>query len=125
MRTCWTNYFFALTFALLACGKSDPPDRRYHTRGLVVRADGEGVAIHHERIEAFEDRDGKPSAMDSMQMLFGAASDVDAALFKPGAKLAFDFDVRWAKQPTLLIVKAEPLGSETELVLEQDGHHKH
>ena len=80
------------------------------------------AAIHHERIDGFEDRDGKRSPMDSMQMLFGAASDVPTALFKPGAKLAFDFDVRWSRQPTLLIVKASELGPETELVL-SEGHH--
>ncbi|HET8937390.1 MAG TPA: hypothetical protein VFN67_28300 [Polyangiales bacterium] len=109
----------------LACGRSDPPVRRYHTRGMVTQATSDrgelSVAIHHERIDPFEDRDGKPSAMDSMQMLFGVASDVPHALFQQNAKLAFDFDVRWSQQPTLLIVKAEPLDAETPLVLKQ-GH---
>lgn len=111
---------------LAACGSSDPPVRRYQTRGVVkeVNADrGElSVAIHHERIEGFEDRDGKRSTMDSMRMLFGAASDVPAQLFQPGAKLAFDFDVRWSRQPTLLIVKASELGADTALEL-SEGHH--
>lgn len=109
----------------IACGSSDPPVRRYHTRGLVTQATNDrgelSVAIHHERIEHFEDRDGKPSAMDSMQMLFGVASDVPQAQFAKDAKLAFDFDVRWSKQPTLLIVKASPIAPETELLLKQ-GH---
>ena len=114
-----------LAMVLVACGSSDPPVRRYHTRGMVTQATNDrgelSVAIHHERIDPFEDRDGKPSAMDSMQMLFGVASDVPHALFQPNAKLAFDFDVRWSKQPTLLIVKAEALDAETPLVLKQ-GH---
>jgi hypothetical protein len=117
--------FVVLAALLFACGSSDAPVRRYHTRGLITQvADDRGelsVAIHHERIDPFEDRDGKASAMDSMQMLFGVASDVPRAPFQPNAKLAFDFDVRWSKQPTLLIVKAEPLDAETPLLLKQ-GH---
>lgn len=122
-------YAAVIAVLLLACSSSDPPVRRYHTRGVVKEASSErgelSAAIHHERIEGFEDRDGKRSTMDSMQMLFGAASDVPQALFQPGAKLAFDFDVRWSKQPTLLIVKATQLEPETELVLEPDHHGKH
>jgi hypothetical protein len=114
---------------LVACGSSDPPVRRYHTRGVVKEASGKGgelsVAIHHEQIAGFEDRDGKRSTMDSMQMLFGAASDVPQALFQPGAKLAFDFDVRWSRQPTLLIVKAETLGPDAALELSQGQHGAH
>jgi len=119
-------YALIVASLLAACGNADPPVRRYHTRGVVKEASQDrselSVAIHHERIEGFEDRDGKRSQMDSMQMLFGAAADVPAALFKPGAKLAFDFDVRWSRQPTLLIVQATELGPETELVL-SEGHH--
>ena len=115
-----------LALLLTACGSSDPPVRRYHTRGMVTQTTSErgelSVAIHHERIDPFEDRDGKASAMDSMQMLFGVASDVPKALFQQNAKLAFDFEVRWSKQPTLLIVKADKLDAETPLVLNQDHH---
>jgi hypothetical protein len=111
-----------------ACASSDPPVRRYHTRGVVKEASADrgelSVAIHHERIDGFEDRDGKRSAMDSMQMLFGAASDVPKQLFQPGAKLAFDFEVRWSRQPTLLIVKADALGPDTALELSQ-AHGQH
>lgn len=110
---------------LLSCDKSEAAVQRYSTRGAVTHLSEErgelSVAIHHERIERFEDRDGKPSAMASMQMLFGVASDVPRALFQQGAKLAFDFDVRWSRQPTLLIVHAAPLSAETELVLSA-GH---
>lgn len=111
---------------LFACGRADPPVRRYHTRGLVKEVSqdrGElSVTIHHERIESFEDRDGKRSAMDSMRMVFGTASEVPKQLFQPEAKLSFDFDVRWSQQPTLLIVQASELAPETELQL-TEGHH--
>lgn len=122
-------YSLLMAGLLLACSTADPPVRRYQTRGLVKEATSDrgelSAAIHHERIENFEDRDGKRSTMDSMQMLFGAASDVPHALFQPGAKLAFEFDVRWSKQPTLLIVKATQLEPETTLALEPDHHGKH
>jgi hypothetical protein len=122
-------YGLVIASLLVACAKDDPPVRRYHTRGLVKEATSErgelSVAIHHERIEGFEDRDGKRSAMDSMQMLFGTASEVPQALFQPGAKLAFDFDVRWSRQPTLLIVTATELGPDTALELSQAEHGAH
>jgi Cu/Ag efflux protein CusF len=123
MKSLWSVVLTALL--MFACGPSDPPVRRYPVRGVVTQVTtdrGElSVAIHHERIASFEDRDGKRSAMASMQMLFGVASDVPHALFQPGAKLAFDFEVRWSRQPTLLIVSATALGAETQLELEQ-GH---
>jgi Cu/Ag efflux protein CusF len=113
----------ACALALSACGKSDPPVRRYHTRGVVtvasLDADGLSVAVHHEAIPDFEDRDGKRTRMSSMTMLFGVAKDVPQSLFKQGAKLALDFDVRWSKLPTLFIVKAAPLEPDAPLKLEE------
>jgi Cu/Ag efflux protein CusF len=109
----------------LACGSSDPPVRRYHARGVVAEVSkdqGLSVVIHHERIDPFEDRDGKKSSMDSMKMLFGVASDVPKDVFQSGEKLAFDFDVRWDRQPTLLVVKAERLSAETPLELHETHH---
>jgi Cu/Ag efflux protein CusF len=82
-----------------------------------VDADGLNVAIHHEAIPNFEDRDGKSSSMSSMTMLFGVADDVPKSLFKQGAKVELDFDVRWSQRPTLFIVKASALDAETPLEL--------
>jgi len=117
----------SLLFALVGCGDSDPPVRRYHTRGVVSESSRDGdelsVAIHHEKLEAFEGRDGKRSDMDSMTMLFGVAPDVAPGLFSDGAKLSFDFDVRWSKRPTLFIVKAQSLPPDTELKLDESSHH--
>mgnify|MGYP003407292124 CR=1 FL=1 len=112
-----------LLLAIAACGPNDPPTRRYHTRGQVTELLGSGaeltVTIHHERIEGFEDRDGKRSAMPSMVMAFGPAPDVARDLWSQGAKVGFDFEVRWSKQPTLYIVKAEALPPDTALDLSQ------
>jgi hypothetical protein len=120
VKHAWLIFMLAL-----ACGSADPPVRRYHARGLVADVSndqGLSVVIHHERIDAFEGRDGKKSSMDSMKMLFGVASDVPKEVFQSGQKLAFDFDVRWDRQPALLVVKAERLDSDTPLEL-HDSHH--
>ena len=111
----------SVLLGLVACGTSDPPTRRYHARGQVTALNGSGpdlsVSIHHEQIDGFEDRDGKRSAMPSMVMAFGVAPEVPRDLWSQGAKLSFDFDVRWSKQPTLYIVKAEALPADTALTL--------
>lgn len=113
-----------LLYGALSCGTSDPPVRRYHARGLVTQITGAGeellIGIHHERIAAFEDRDGKRSNMASMTMAFGVAPDVPRDLWSQGAKVDFDFEVRWSKQPTLYIVKAAPLPADTALQLTQE-----
>jgi Cu/Ag efflux protein CusF len=106
---------------MAACNPSDPPTRRYHVRGQVVAITGEGpersVTIHHERVPDFVGRDGKKTEMPSMKMIFGVAPEVPSALLKPGAKLGFDFEVRWNEAPALLLLKGEPLGAGVELVL--------
>jgi hypothetical protein len=114
----------ALLCSLLACGTADPPVRRYHARGQVIEVSGTGsdlsIAIHHELIPSFEDRDGKRSAMKSMVMAFGVAPDVPRDIWSQGAKVAFDFDVRWSKQPTLFIVRAEGLPADASLSLTRE-----
>ena len=117
----------ALCIALVtanACGTADPPVRRYHARGQVTDVSGAAaeltIAIHHERIPSFEDRDGKRSPMPSMVMAFAAAPDVPRELWTKGAKVDFDFDVRWSKQPTLYIVKAQALPGDATLELTQE-----
>lgn len=121
------SYVCSLLLAVLtACGANDPPVRRYHVRALVKEVSGSGadlrVALHHERIASFEDRDGKRSEMAAMTMVFGLAPEVPVAQFKPGAKLELDFDVRWSQAPALLVVRAQPLPAETELTLPPDHH---
>jgi len=113
-----------LLCSLLACGTADPPVRRYHARGQVTEVSGSGpdltIAIHHELIQGFEDRDGKRSPMKSMVMAFGVAPDIPRDLWSQGAKVAIDFDVRWSKHPTLFIVRAEALPGDALLELTRD-----
>jgi Cu/Ag efflux protein CusF len=111
-----------LTMLLLsACKLAEPAVRRYHARGVVTEIASTGgelsVAIHHERIAAFEDRDGHAAEMPAMTMIFGVAPSVPRSLFQQDQKLAFDFDVRWNDRPALWIVHAQALPATTELTL--------
>ena len=103
---------------LAAC--SPAPDR-YHTRGLVKAREGTGadtrVAIHHERIAEFKDREGERAPMPSMPMLFALAPALEQTSLAPGDKLAFDFEVRWTGSPTLRITRLEKLPASTALRL--------
>jgi len=116
----------ALSSLTCACHSSDPPDRRYHVRGIVTEVAGSGsersITIHHEAIPDFVGRDGASSEMPSMKMAFGAANDVPSSLLEPGKKVGFDFDVRWSRRPALWIVKAEALPSTSELTLPEGSH---
>ena len=103
--------------AVASCERAD----RYHTRGLVqeVAKDGDevSIAVHHERIAAFRDRDGKTAPMHSMVMIFGMAQALAPTLPTRGDKLAFDFEVRWDERPALRITRFERLPAETALQL--------
>lgn len=80
---------------------------------------GEGdelrVALHHERIAAFKDREGQVAPMPSMVMLFGLQKGV--ATPTPGAKVSFAFDVHWQESPTLRITQLTILPEQTTLTL--------
>ena len=110
-----------LALAAVSCGRSADIDAHYRVRGLVEDVSGSGddarAAIRHERIEAFKDRDGKPSPMDSMLMNFAIAPGTDRAALKPGAKVDIDFSVRWSSGSPLVITRARPLAAETGLTL--------
>jgi hypothetical protein len=105
----------------LACSKPEPVPH-YRTRGLVRGVSGQGLdtraEIHHERIEAFRDRDGKPSPMDSMRMNFAFAPGVSSEL-AAGDKVAFEFDVHWSSGSPLIITRLERLPAATELSLHE------
>ena len=115
---------FTLLLLLSACGSADAPVRRYHVRAQVKEIVGSGadlrIALQHERIPGFEDRDGKRSEMAAMTMLFGVASQVPVGQFAVGQKVAADFDVRWSEAPALLIVHAEALAPDTALTLSSE-----
>jgi hypothetical protein len=115
-----------LGVCLVACGPLTPPkaDGSYHARGVVAAVSGTGedpaLSIHHEAITHFKDRDGQPSQMSSMTMIFGLAPSVPLASAHVGDKIAFDFDVRWSTTPALLLTKLAKLPADTQLTLSDD-----
>jgi Cu/Ag efflux protein CusF len=117
----------ASSMSSAACHSSDPPEHRYHTRGLVTDLAGSGtersITIHHEAIPGFVGRDGTTAEMPSMKMAFGAANDVPSELLQPGTQLSFDFDMRWSQRPALWIVHVAALPSGTELTLPEGHEH--
>lgn len=119
-----TSLLTAASILTCACHTSDPPDHRYHVRGLVSEVAGSGsersITIHHEAIPSFVGRDGKTAPMPSMKMAFGAADEVPSALFQPGEKIGFDFEMRWSRRPALWIVHVEPLPRSTQLELSEE-----
>lgn len=114
-----TRSLLLAALTLLACERS--ANASYRTRGLVRGVDGAGdelaIAIHHERITRFVDRDGRASPMPAMAMMFGLAPALAERAVRPGDKVAFTFEVRWDERPTLLITQLEPLSPTTELAL--------
>lgn len=116
----------ALLACLLVMGCREAPVR-YATRGRITERIGSGqqaqVAIHHERIQAFKDREGKLAPMGSMVMLFGVAPSLSAASLTPGTPVRFEFEVRWDERPTLVITRFERLAASTPLVLTREHDH--
>jgi Cu/Ag efflux protein CusF len=111
-----------LCVALSACAGGPPAaDGHYHARGVVAAISGSGsdaeLAIHHEAIAHFKDRDGHATTMASMTMIFGLAEPAAQAGLRVGDKLAFEFDLRWNARPVLLITKLEKLPADTPLTL--------
>jgi Cu/Ag efflux protein CusF len=108
--------------AIGACGGSRSESvEHYKTRGLVVAVDTlpdqSLLTIHHERIDAFKDRDGKASPMDSMKMRFTLADEQSAAELAAGDKVIFEFDVRWSSSSPLQVTRIDELPADTALTL--------
>jgi hypothetical protein len=55
--------------------------------------------------------------MESMSMNFALAPGLATSAFKPGAKIAFEFDVHWSSGSPLVITRVTPLPDSTALVL--------
>jgi Cu/Ag efflux protein CusF len=115
-------FSLGLLLAAVSC-KGDETDAHYSVRGEVKSAEGSGAdaraLIHHEQISNFKDRDGNPSKMASMSMNFALGPGVAVADFKPGAKIAIDFDVHWSSGSPLVITRVTPLPDSTPLKLSE------
>lgn len=75
------------------------------------------LAIHHEAIPTFKDREGATAPMPSMTMVFGLTRELRGVSLRPGSKLALEFDVRWEERPLLVITKLSQLPDDTQLTL--------
>lgn len=122
-RLCTAIVALGWLLAAVSCKGTTGADAHYRVRGQVQSSEGSGedarALIHHELIPDFKDRDGKPSPMDSMSMNFALGPGVTASAFKPGAKIAFEFDVRWSSGSPLVITRVTPLPDSTGLVLSE------
>ncbi len=110
-----------LLLGLSACDQGKEAVESYHVRGLVQEVSGSGVdarvAIHHEAVPRFKDRDGKASSMESMTMIFGFGPGVAPKDVSAGDKIIFDFEVHWSTSPALVVTKVQNLPPDTALTL--------
>jgi len=75
------------------------------------------IAIHHEAIPTFKNREGEESGMMSMQMSFRVGDGVDPSTLAADDKIEFEFDVEWDQSPAIKVTKVTKLPPETELAL--------
>jgi Cu/Ag efflux protein CusF len=100
-----------------AAGKGDAEG--YKVRGEVKgfdEASGQ-LAIHHEKIPDFKNREGQKVGMMSMQMSFRTAEGVDGKSLAVGDKIEFEFAVEWDKTPPIVVTKVKKLPADTALEL--------
>ena len=111
-----------LCLGLVACSACERERvAHYRCRGVVRAIEGRGdearVAIEHEALPSFEDRDGKTSPMGSMTMIFGLAPQLSREQLSLNEKLSFEFDVTWHESPFLVITRVTALPATTSLQL--------
>lgn len=117
---------FALLFALVACdsdepAESTPPDGTYTVRGEVRDVGPTSIAIHHEAIPEFVNREGEPSGMASMSMMFHRPESLAIDGIETGDPVELTFDVRWNGDHTLTLTAIEELPADTVLEI-SDPH---
>ena len=127
-------FLFCLV-ALVGCDSasdSSPTDRSggspaevYTVRAEVKAVEGEGdtrtLALHHESIPNFKNREGEAVGMSSMVMNFRTAPDVDSDSLRSGDAVEITFEMRWQGENELLITRLDQLPPGTALTLES-GH---
>lgn len=115
----------ALVLVLVACGGGEPPapepDGSYTVRGRIMEVGESSVAIHHEAIPDFTNREGEVSGMDSMTMMFHRPESVPLAA-EVGDAVELTFDVRWSGDHTLTITRIGALEEGVELELSAPHH---
>ena len=112
-----------LAGSLLACDADDAPagpDGVYTTRGRVEGVGRTALAIRHEAIPTFRDREGQVSGMGSMAMRFFYPEGLDLEGIEEGDPVELTFEVHWSVEHTLLITAIDELPAETELELAAD-----
>ena len=111
---------------LLACGGEEEaptePDGTYTVRGEISEMGERNLAIHHEAIPDFTNREGEVSGMDSMTMMFHRPESVSLDGIAVGDPVELTFDVRWSGDHTLTITALDELPEGTELELSADHH---
>jgi Cu/Ag efflux protein CusF len=92
----------------------------YTARGR-IRAlpenEGGKVAIRHEPIPSFRDRNGKEVGMDAMTMPFPPAEGLSLEGLSVGDPVRFRFRVQWAPQPSYRLLQVKKLEPPVELEL--------
>jgi len=91
-----------------------PADQSYTTRGTIQQLslnDGRtrSVAIYHEPIPEFVNRQGKVEGMPAMSMTFTVLDEALLEGLDPGDRIEFGFEVRWDASPQLLLTDVEVL----------------
>lgn len=122
-----TRTAFALLFALVACDGAEPaeptsPDGTYTVRGQVGDVGETSLAVHHEAIPEFVNREGEPSGMASMSMMFHRPASVPIEGIETGDLVELTFDVRWNGDHTLTLTAIEELPEDTVLELGEPHH---
>ncbi|MBO6936745.1 MAG: copper-binding protein [Deltaproteobacteria bacterium] len=111
---------------LSACGAEEAPptepDGTYTVRGQIMEMGEHNLAIHHESIPDFTNREGEVSGMDSMTMMFWRPESVAVEGIEVGDPVELTFDVRWSGDHTLTISAIDELPAGTELELTADHH---
>ena len=92
---------------------------RYTVRGVFKAYDeaSKQMAIQHEAIPDFKNREGEKVGMMTMQMSFRTGEGVDAKSLTAEDKIQFEFVVEWDQKPAIKVLKFEKLPAETELEL--------
>ena len=82
-------------------------------------SDSRTLALHHEAIPSFKDREGETVGMGAMVMNFQAAPEVNLDSVKPGDPIRVTFEMRWQAGSELRATLIEKLPGDTELALEE------